>query len=292
MQTIIQSIKVQAEKAFSAFPALGYADIVDILIVAFAIYYAVKFIRKTGSFRVAVGIVLLLLGLGLSSLLNLNVVNYLLRQAVAMGAIAIVILFQPEIRRVLERVGSGKFGFLFGNEMQSQSMDAAITQVVLACNDMAKNKIGALILFERDNRLDDQIGTGTIIGAETTAELIKNIFYPNAPLHDGAVVIRDGLVTAAGCILPLSHNSNLSRDLGMRHRAGIGMSERSDAVIVIVSEQTGSVSVAVDGMLKRHLHPDTFEKLLRNELINDDNTNTNWIVNLFRGKKNGNKKDI
>ena len=142
-----------------------------------------------------------------------------------------------------------------------------ITQTVLACVDMSATRTGALIIFERDNRLDDQIRTGTILDAETTAELLKNIFYPKAPLHDGAAIIRSGRIQAAGCMLPLSNNPNLSKELGMRHRAGIGMSEASDAVVVIVSEETGAISVAVNGMLKRHLTKDTFEKILRNELI-------------------------
>ena len=137
----------------------------------------------------------------------------------------------------------------------------------LACVDMSATRTGALIIFERDNRLDDQIRTGTILDAETTAELLKNIFYPKAPLHDGAAIIRSGRIQAAGCMLPLSNNPNLSKELGMRHRAGIGMSEASDAVVVIVSEETGAISVAVNGMLKRHLTKDTFEKILRNELI-------------------------
>jgi diadenylate cyclase len=138
---------------------------------------------------------------------------------------------------------------------------------VLACTDLSATRTGALIIFERDNRLDDQIRTGTIIDAETTAELLKNIFYPKAPLHDGAVIIRSGRIQAGGCMLPLSNNPNLSRDLGMRHRAGIGMSEASDAVVVIVSEETGAISVATGGMLKRHLTKETFEKLLRTELM-------------------------
>ena len=140
-------------------------------------------------------------------------------------------------------------------------------QTVLACSDMSKSRTGALIIFERDNRLSDYINTGTIVDAAPTAELIKNLFYNKAPLHDGAVIIREGRIAAAGCMLPLSSNPNLSKELGMRHRAGIGMSERSDAVVVIVSEESGGISVAVDGMLKRHLSPETCERLLRNELL-------------------------
>ena len=140
----------------------------------------------------------------------------------------------------------------------------------MACAELSATKTGALIIFERDNRLDEQIRTGTIINAGVSAELLKNIFYPKAPLHDGAVIIRSGRIQAGGCMLPLSNNVTLSRDLGMRHRAGIGMSEVTDALVVIVSEETGGISIAESGMLKRHLTKETFEKLLRNALMTDE----------------------
>ncbi len=251
---------------------IGFSDLLDILIVATLIYHAIGLIRKTNSSRVARGIIMILVALWLSGpgLLNLTMFNMFLRKTVELGLIAIVIIFQPELRRVLERVGSSKITDVFLAETAPLSMDSAITQTVLACSDMSKTRTGALIIFERNNRLNDPMSTGTIIGAETTAELLRNIFYPKAPLHDGAAIIREGRIVAAGCMLPLSHNANLSRDLGMRHRAGIGMSEHSDAVVVIVSEETGSISVALDGMLKRHLSADTFERILRSELIQEE----------------------
>ena len=257
-------------ESFNYIFSVGIIDVLDILIVAFIIYKLIDLIRKTSSSRVAKGIVLLLLALWLSGELQMTVVNFLLRTTVEIGLLAVVIIFQPELRRFLEKIGTGKVSALFGSDAYVQSMDTAITQTVIACFEMAKTKTGALIIFERDNRLNDPINSGTIINADTTAELLKNIFFPKAPLHDGAVIIRDAHVAAAGCMLPMSTNTNLSRDLGMRHRAGIGMSERSDAVVVVVSEETGSISVAVDGMLKRHLTAETLEKLLRNELISDD----------------------
>ena len=170
-----------------------------------------------------------------------------------------------------------------------QTAEAAITQTVLACTDMSASHTGALIIFERDNKVEDQIRTGTIVDAETTAELLKNIFYPKAPLHDGAVIIRNGRIEAAGCMLPLSSNPNLSRDLGMRHRAGIGMSEATDALVVIVSEETGAISVAEKGMLKRHLTKETFEKILRNGLLTEENSAAG--INLFRRKDKGEKNE-
>jgi diadenylate cyclase len=268
-------------ESFNYITLIGIMDVVDILLVAFIIYKVVELVRKTSSTRVAKGIVILLLALWLSGELKLTVINFLLRKAVELGLLALVILFQPELRRFLEKVGSGRVTAIFGKDTYVQSIDMAITQTVLACTEMSKTRTGALIIFERANRLNDQISTGTIIDADTTAELLKNIFYPKAPLHDGAVIIREARIAAAGCMLPLSGNTNLSRDLGMRHRAGIGMSEHSDAVVAIVSEETGSISVAVDGMLKRHLAPDTFEKLLRNELISEEDMTSKQKSNIF-----------
>lgn len=265
--TQIQSL---FSRMLTYFELIRITDILDILIVAFIIYKLLSLITNTNSKRVAKGLLIIIIFLLISDLLNLTVIHYLLSKTVEVGLIALVVLFQPEIRHFLERVGSGKvLTFLRGN-VQNLVADSAIAQTVLACTDMSKTKTGALIIFERVHALDDQINTGTIVDSETTSELLKNIFFNKAPLHDGAVIIRDGRIAAAGCMLPLSGNSNLSRDLGMRHRAGIGMSEHSDAVVAIVSEETGAISIAVDGMLKRHLTPETFEKLLRNELITDD----------------------
>ena len=266
---------------------IGIADMFDILIVAFLIYQLIILIRRNNSMRVARGIVLLLVMLWLSGILQLKMINYLLRRAVELGLIAILILFQPELRRLLEKIGSNRFKSLFGSDFSSLHMESAITQTVLACADMSKSHTGALVIFERDNQLTEPISTGTLIDAEVTAELLKNIFFVKAPLHDGAVIIKDGRIAAAGCMLPMSSNMNLSRDLGMRHRAGIGMSERSDAVVVIVSEETGAISIAVDGMLKRHLSTETVETLLRKELMPSE-TSVNRKKNpfdFFRGKK-------
>ncbi|MEG0875688.1 MAG: diadenylate cyclase CdaA [Oscillospiraceae bacterium] len=267
------------------------SDILDMLIVAFLIYKLIGLIRRTNSTKVAKGIVIILFALWVSDWFRLTVVNFLLGKTVELGLLALVILFQPELRRILERVGSKSIlSFLRGN-VHVKSVNTAITQTVIACNDMSKTKTGALIVFERINKLDNQMNTGTIINSDATADLIKNIFYDKAPLHDGAIIISDGRIAAAGCMLPLSNNQNLSRDLGMRHRAGIGMSEHSDAVIAIVSEETGAISIAVDGMLKRHLTPETFEKILRNELIVEDELEGKKKLDLLSririGKKNG-----
>ncbi len=270
--------------------SIGVVDVLDIIIIAYIIYEVIRLIRRTGSARVALGIVVILIALWLSSELGMNMVNFILRKTVELGLLALVILFQPELRRGLEHVGSGRVMRLFSMKPQAWNVEAAITQTVLACADMAKDRVGALIVFERTNNLSDRMSTGTILDADTTAELLKNIFYPKAPLHDGAVIIKEGRITSAGCMLPLSANKNLSRDLGMRHRAGIGMSEQSDAVVVIVSEETGSMSVAIGGMLKRHLSLNTLEQLLKNALIPEDDAGASprsRLLGKFGVKKNG-----
>jgi diadenylate cyclase len=225
----------------------------------------------------------LIIALGISNLLQLNVINFILSNVMELGILALVILFQPELRRILEQFGGNFSGWLSNRKLSRAEVETAIAQTVFACESMSKTKTGALIVFERNVTLDDCIKTGTVLDAEPTSELLKNIFYPKAPLHDGAVIIRKGRVTGAGCMLPLTNNSNLSRDLGMRHRAGIGMSERSDAVVAIVSEETGAISVAVGGMLKRHLTPITFEQILRNELIAEEEQKHRILG--FKGKK-------
>lgn len=244
-------------------------DILDIAIISYLIYRVLLLVRKTNSANVIKGIIILIAALWISSLLKLSVVSYLLGSTFEFGFLALVILFQPEIRRFLEQVGSSNFKGLLGHKLYDSVINDTIAQTVMACEDMSRARIGALIVFERDNTLESYIKTGSLIDAEVATELLKNIFFPKAPLHDGAVIIRNNRIAGAACMLPLTNNSNLSRDLGMRHRAGVGMSERSDAVVVIVSEETGAISVAVDGMLKRHLSVETFEKLLRNEMMPD-----------------------
>ena len=192
--------------------------------------------------------------------------SYLLEQVLAVGLIAVVVLFQPELRRMVDRLSSVRLKTFLGIQTPAQDVDPIIAQTVQACEIMSREHVGALIVFAREHRLDDYFKTGTAIDGQVSEQLIRNIFFPKAALHDGAMIIRDGKIAAAGCVLPLSDSHRLSADLGTRHRAGVGMSEVSDAVVAIVSEETGTISVAVDGMLKRHLAPQTLEKLLRSEL--------------------------
>ncbi|SMC40128.1 diadenylate cyclase CdaA [Papillibacter cinnamivorans] len=266
------------------------ADIIDIAIIAYLVYRLILLVRRTSSEQVIKGIVVLVAALWLSSIFGLNVLNFIIGRTVELGFLALVIVFQPELRRLLEQMGSRSWGNLFSRE-ESASLEGVITRTVTACAELSASRTGALIVFERNIRLDDALRTGTILNAEVSAELLKNIFFVKAPLHDGAVIIREGRLAGAGCVLPLSNNTNLSRDLGMRHRAGIGMSEHSDAVVAIVSEETGAISVAVGGMLKRHLAPETLEKLLRKELIAPEKETTRKkgfdFFGLFRAKKDG-----
>lgn len=268
------------------------SDIIDILIVAYLIYKVIGLLRKTNSNKLAMGVFIVFLALWISDWCDLTMLHFILAKTVEVGFLALIILFQPELRRLLERFGNRGLIFFLGGDAPVQAMETAITQTVLACTAMSESRTGALIVFERVNKLDSQIATGTVVNSDTTAELLKNIFYDKAPLHDGAVIITEGRIMAAGCMLPLSNNQNISRDLGMRHRAGIGMSEHSDAVVAIVSEETGAISVAIDGMLKRHLTPETFEKILRNDLIIEDKledeSKPSKLKSVFkRNQKNG-----
>jgi diadenylate cyclase len=245
-------------------------DILDIIIVAYLFYRIITVVRKTSSGGVIKGIILIIAVMWLSSLMNLNVISYLLGETMKLGILVLIILFQPELRRFLEQMGSSNVRYIFGKKVKIGNIEAAIESTVSACMEMSKKKTGALIVFEREITLIDYTKTGTRLDSILSEELLKSIFYPKSPLHDGAVIIRNGRILAASCMLPMTSNTSISRDLGMRHRAGIGISEVTDAVVVIVSEETGSISVAINGMLKRHLAHDTFEKLLRNELILDE----------------------
>ena len=272
---------------------LRITDILDMAIIAFLIYKGIKFITKSATMRVMRGIIILFVVMGLATVLDLYVIKFLLGKTMEFGVLVLVVLFQPELRKLLERVGSSAFMNIFGKAEVSREMELAINETISACEDMSRSRTGALIIFEREIKLDDTIKTGTTVNADLNAELLKNIFFPNTPLHDGAVIIREGRIAAAGCILPNSSNPNISKELGTRHRAGIGMSEVSDAVVIVVSEETGSISVAVDGMLKRHLAHDTFEKILRNELMPEDEDSVGSrssrlkIAQKIKGKKNG-----
>lgn len=255
---------------FQQLTKMKWSDYLDIIIVAYLIYKILPLFRTTATSRVAKAVLGILVAAWLTEALNLYTISFIMSQFLQIGLIALVVLFQPELRRMLDHLGNMKFRNLLGGEKQGTEMLPAIRQTVAACEVMSRERVGALIVFARDNPLDEYIKTGTKIEGQMSEQLIRNIFFPKAALHDGAMIVREGRMTAAGCVLPLSSSDRLSADLGTRHRAGVGMSEASDAVVVIVSEETGTISVAVGGMLKRHLAPQTLERLLTNELCPED----------------------
>ncbi len=269
---------------FQQLAGMQWTDYLDILIVAYLLYRLIPLFRTTGTIRVAITVVAIIVVAWITDLLHLYALSYILNQFLQIGVIALVILFQPELRRMLDHLGNVKLKKLFAADRTGEEMAAIITQTVQACEVMSREKVGALIVFARDNRLDEFFKTGTKIDGHVSEQLIRNIFFPKASLHDGAMIIRDGKVAAAGCVLPLSDSSRLSADLGTRHRAGVGMSEASDAVVVIVSEETGTISVAVGGMLKRHLASQTLERLLLNELCPDNTGNEEKLTVRLRQK--------
>lgn len=268
-------------------------DLLDIAIMVFILYKVLTLMRTTRAASLLKGLFVFFMALVLSSLFHLYSINYLLSSMVQVGLLALIIVFQPEIRRILEEMGSRRFiGFFTHSPSGSSTMEQTISQTVLACSEMSQSRTGALIVFERELKLDDMVRSGTVLDAVVSSELLKNIFFVKAPMHDGAAIIRYGRMLGAGCMLPLSKNVNLSRDLGMRHRAGIGMSENSDAVVVIVSEETGSISVAIGGMLKRHLKAGTLENLLLNELIpQEEESEDKPKLNLWKWLRPGQEGD-
>lgn len=273
-------------KEFAALvPTIRIMDIVDILVVAFVIYKIILMLQTTSSARIAKSIVIILLLTALTSVLHMYLMNYLLDKILEIGLLALVIMFQPELRRVLEKLGSKSLREILSTKQEQRNIDYVISETVKACEIMSRERTGVLIVFERTSSLEDYQKTGIVIDARVSSELLRNIFFTKASLHDGAVIIRNERIAAAGCVLPLTENRNISSDLGTRHRAGIGMSEVSDAVVVIVSEETGTISVAISGMLKRHLAPQTLEKLLLNELAPKEETKTRNPLKLLRKQR-------
>ncbi len=263
------------------FSFIQITDIIDILIIAYCVYKGLKFIRDTKTIQLLKGLVILVVIMQVSYFANLHAVYYFLANAMQLGLIAILIVFQPELRRGLEHLGRQGMGkmFSFAGEYEETAQNT-ISATVEACRNMSKSRIGALIVFERSEKLGDIIATGIDINAKVSAELIINIFIPKTPLHDGAMVIRDNKIASATCFLPLTQNQSLSKELGTRHRAGIGLSEEADAVVVIVSEETGRISVALKGELKTNLTPEQLEEILV-ELLDAKKEEKQKKMNMF-----------
>ncbi len=263
---------------------MQWSDFLDIIVVAFLIYKLLPMIRSTGAMKIARVVLALVIVAWLANTLDMYTLSWLFNQVFAVGLLAIVVLYQPELRRMLDHISNMRLQKLFGTSQTVQEMDTAISQTVMACEVMSRDRVGALIVFARDIPLDEFMKTGTEIDGQVSEQLVRNIFFPKASLHDGAMIIAGGRMAAAGCVLPLSDSTRISADLGTRHRAGVGMSEHSDAVVVIVSEETGAISVAVGGMLKRHLAPQTLERLLKQELCPPEEDKEKNLAVLLRQK--------
>ena len=276
---------------FENIARMQWSDYLDIIVVSYLIYRLLPLIRTPSTMRIAKAVFAVVIISALTELLDLYALSFILEQFLSIGLIALVVLFQPELRRMLDHLGSVNLSSLLGGNKPVEEMDAIISQTAMACEILSREKTGALIVFARQSRLDEYFKSGTQIDGQVSEQLIRNIFFPKASLHDGAMIIRDGRVAAAGCVLPLSDSHRLSADLGTRHRAGVGVSEVSDAVVVIVSEETGTISVAVDGMLKRHLAPKTLERLLHNELAPVQENQEQNLAELIRQKLQKNKED-
>ncbi len=272
---------------------IGVVDVIDIIIVGLLFYWVFKFVRDRRAGKLLVGVGILAAVLLLSSVLNMRALNFLLTNVFSVGVVAVVIVFQPELRSVLEKVG-GESLKNFKGKLDSDHADvlrSAIREVSVAAESLSQTKTGALVVFERTTRLGDHVRTGTIVDAQTSSFLLGNIFFNKAPLHDGAVIVREGRIHAAGCFLPLSTNSEIIKELGTRHRAAIGMSENSDAVVLVVSEENGVISVAVDGELKRGFNRKSLEKYLNALLINDDKKHITERVKGKLFKRRGGNND-
>ncbi len=272
---------------FNQFASIGFSDIVDILLVSVLFYYITLFIKERRAGKLAVGIALLFAILGISALFRLNVLAYILSNIVQVGLLAVFIIFQPEIRSMLEKMGNESFKNLAIRENTDDGeTHKSIEALCTAAQELAATKTGALIVIERGTKLGDNIKTGVIVNADINVFLLKNIFYNKAPLHDGAVIIRDNRIYACGCFLPLSYNANIIRNIGTRHRAAIGMSENSDALVIVVSEETGTISVAKGGNLKRGFDFYSLKEELENELIDKEKPTLKMKIKLPKSTKN------
>ncbi len=271
-------------------------NVVDIAIVTFVIYKLIQMIKETRAGTLIKGVVILFVALLISDQIHLVTISYILQQAAPFIVTAAIVIFQPELRRALEMVGRTRLKNidLFGSvdeAVEQSRMKKVVEDITTACQIMSEEKVGALMVIERVTKIGEIISTGTIINADTSSELIRNIFFKNSPLHDGAMVIREGRIAAAGCFLPLSENKGISRQLGTRHRAGLGMSECCDAVVVIVSEETGAISIARDGNLTHNVSPKALYTILDNVLCPVQPKKENKVIKLWKGKQDREKEE-
>lgn len=269
-------------------------DLIDVLIIAFIVYKGIQFVRDTRAGQLVKGIGVLVLMFVLATEFQLKATSYALQQLFSFGVIALIVVFQPELRRLLERVGQSNLSkiTIFGLEHKNDetTIRKAIKEIIEGLDSLSKQKMGALVVFERQTKLGEIIKTGTVIDATPSRELVGNIFFVNSPLHDGATVVREGRLYASGCFLPLSDNYDINSQLGTRHRAALGMSENSDAVIAVVSEETGTISIAVDGKLIRDFDINSLEDKLIQYVIVDQREKKIDVQGLIKGEKSDSGK--
>ena len=292
MNSILESFKVFYEtKIFGyinmmlEYPIKLLALVIDLAIVFYLLYKLIKMIKGTRAVQLIKGIAVLLIANVLSDFLSLNILHYILNSVVTYGVLLFIVVFQPELRKMLEQMGSTNIRKFF--DLEDTSSLQSVDEVVLAVEQMSKDKTGALIVYEKESSLGEIIHTGVAIDANISKELLLNIFVPDTPLHDGAVIIKDNRISAASCILPITDREDLDREFGTRHRAAIGLSEVSDAVIIIVSEETGKISLAMNGKIIRNLQPETLKKELKKriKLINIKENQFTMRVKQFTTKK-------
>ena len=265
-------------------------DILDIVIIAFIIYKAIGFLRETRAGQLVKGIAFLLILYAFANVFELVVLRWLMSAVFGSAIVALAVIFQPELRRILERVGQTKFGAMQSAGDERNAVLDSIDQICKAAGEMSKSKTGALIVFERKTQLGEIINTGTVVDAKPSVSMVNNIFYPKSPLHDGAVIVRDGRIYAAACILPLTPNTEISSQLGTRHRAAIGMTENSDAIVLVVSEETGTISIAFNGAITRDYSVATAYDEIKAKLVDfyeekREPAIKTFIKNIFTPKK-------
>lgn len=290
-ENILTYIQIYQQNPFKLITLL-----IDLAIVLFLTYNLLKIVKDSRAWQLVKGIAFLIIATWLSGWLNLNVLNYILSAVMNWGVILLIIIFQPEIRRALEQLGTNKFTKLFGMDKDIATRTKEdIYKVVIAATELAKNRTGALIVIERDIKIKDIIATGVEINSEVSPQLLVNIFVPNTPLHDGAVVISDNKIVAAACMLPLAGDTDIARELGTRHRAAIGISKESDSIAVVVSEETGKISVAKDGTLIADVREDVLKKILISNIVTkrfpEKENNSNGSIEKIKEKISNFKKN-
>ena len=274
--------------AWATIKTFEFKDAIDIIAVAIILFYLLRLLRQSRVGQLLKGVFILLVAYALSAIFNLTMMNYILKALFEFAIIILVVVFQPELRQILEKLGHNKTLKSIVTPTNNMPVDQnakAISDVCDACAVFSKAKTGALIVFERESILTEIANTGTYLNSDTSVALFGNIFFNKAPLHDGAVIIRDGKILSAGCILPLTKTNEINSELGTRHRAAIGMSEESDSVTVVVSEENGIISIAVGGRLIRNLNRDSLSDKLTALLIDGETNNQNLLSVLFKNRK-------